>query len=208
MKLLIALLFACIATQSATAADVSRIREMFQREFYSSYEEGKCGLNIDGFIKKADARGIDLSCVKLVHVSDYGGTLHAYHARDPRGIPQSRAWFHHYIALIPTTNHCRFGDYSLRPTDLVLDFDYGNSPRLDSLKKYLEAMLVPARIHGNKVAVSKHLDMGLAKFQILDAERYLKAIAETNPTRARELKKSAVVIPSLSLREAYLPLIK
>jgi hypothetical protein len=187
------------------AADLSGLKALFQQEFLQGYEEGKCGLNIDGFVKKAAQKKIDLTCALLVHVEG-GGDVSAKFARSRTSEPTKRTWFHHYIMIAPPNRQCKSSGYALRGTDSVIDFDFGNSPRVLPLKEYLETMWVPNRVVSDPNLARTDFTMGITSFSAVDAYAYLKAIQVSDPRRASTLKKDAVVIEKITLRSVYLSL--
>jgi hypothetical protein len=188
-----------LATGRSGAADLKRIAERYQAEFHSGYTEGHCGQNINGFLMRLIQSRVDISCV-VGFLADGGGDVSVYHARNPHGVPERRTWFHHYFIVIPTHAGCTREAYQPRTTDQVVDFDFGNEPRLVPFREYLETMWLSRRLHSNPAAVRTDFSAGITSFQVVDATRALSA-------RTPDERKQSVVIEKLRLRETYLSIL-
>jgi hypothetical protein len=185
-----------LAAGNSVAADVKRIAERYQAEFHSGYTEGQCGQNINGFLMRLIQARVDISCV-VGFLADGGGDVSVYHARNPYGAPERRTWFHHYFVVIPTHAGCEREAYQPRKTDQVVDFDFGNEPRLVPFREYLETMWLSKRLHSNPSAVRTDFSAGITSFQVVDASRALRS-------RTPDERKRSVMIEKLRLRDAYI----
>lgn len=189
MKNIITILALFLISFISLAADIPSINRLFEKEFFSGYTEGKCEKNIEGFIKKASELGIDLKGVIILEINQ-SGSIWVYHARQKNTPPASLMWFHHYVAVISQD------DWELNQGDLVIDFDFGNTPRLVPIREYLEKMLMTNDLWGNLDRVNRDFAMGLTNFTGVKAEAYIKAV---NPAE----QEVTGIFENLKMRALY-----
>ncbi len=188
------------------AADNDAIVDTFQTAYYSSYQEGQCGPNIDGFLKKLVQSRLDISGLLLVHI-DGGGDLWAYSTRNEHGSPDRSVWFHHYIMLLPPKNLIS-SDMSFSIEDVlhyeVIDFDFLNQPTVIKFKEYLGQMFIPASIRNNPEKIQKDFSLGIIKFDFVDAEKYSQSWDPSlNANQARDLRNNSLVKEKIKFKEIY-----
>jgi len=191
---------------SVFAADNEVIKDYFQSSFYSSYQEGKCGLNIDGFLKKLVQSRVDVSGVLLVHI-DGGGDLWAYSTRNGNGSPDRSVWFHHYIMLLPpknlTSEELSFSIDNLLDYE-VIDFDFLNEPTIIQLKSYLSQMFIPTSMRNNPERIQKDFNLALIKFDFVDAYQYSKSLDSLlTPSQAKEARNRSLVMEKVKFKVIY-----
>lgn len=188
---------------TSLSADLNRIKLEFENAYYSNYEEGQCGLNIDGFAKNLSKQGVDIGGVILVYV-DGGGDLWAYSARSGYGDPVRRVWFHHYIMLIPAVDNM---DVYNQPKDLlqyyVVDFDFLNQPTIVTFKDYLEQMFMPPSTRANKDRIARDINLGLMKFSLVDAPRSISIHNAKDVRDSKKLKKEFMIAEDVKFRDIY-----
>jgi len=115
---------------------------LFSNHFHSQYRAGRCAENIRALLSHAHAQGLDLSQSQVVHIQNEGfsgfGMVNAEKARESgarisdlhsrnRYEAGEANWYYHVILL---------------HRDLVLDFDFTNSPRILPVKEYFEEMFL------------------------------------------------------------------
>lgn len=195
---------------AAFAADNERIKYYFETEFYNSYMENKCGLNIDGFVHKLSKSKVDISRVLLVHI-DGSGDLSAYSARKSYDVPGKITWGSgfHYIMLLPPindydpSNHLDNSYQALLDYE-VIDFDFMNEPTVVKFKTYLEKMYMHESIRNNPERIGKTFVLALIKFSIVDATKYITAMDPNNSAiDSRNLKQNAILANQIKFFEIY-----
>lgn len=202
-KLITIITILCLSLKSYSA-DLDSIKYEFQRDYVEYYQEGQCGLNIDNFVKRLNEKKIDIKGVILVLI-DGGGDLRVYSARSYYGEASTRGWYQHYIMLVPSIS----GDNNVfnEPSDLlkyyVIDFDFLNQPTIVNFKSYLEKMYMSPDLRLNRDKIAKNIDLGLMKFDIIDAVKYLKVIDSKNPNESRQLKRDSVIEEGIKFRSIY-----
>lgn len=141
MKLwLSSLLLACLIALPAQASP--NLDQAFRETFVSGYRGGACGQNINNLLELAKARGEKIESYTVLHLRNEGmsnlGLLMAEYARGEgsrlrtpvNGInfdAGRKNWYFH-IALLAG--------------DKVYDFDFGNEPRVVSLREYIQTMFL------------------------------------------------------------------
>lgn len=183
------LVFCLLISFSVTAADLVALRSLFQKEFNFGYTEGKCGENVEKFVKKAQQKGINIQGVLLLEI-EQGGDLYVYHARSNHSAPGSRVFFHHFAIVVSQNN------MKLDSKDVVIDFDFGNHPRIVPLRKYFETMLMSTKLHGKPELVKTDFEMGLTKFNVVNAQVYINSTTSSQ-------RKSALLFKGLKMQELY-----
>jgi hypothetical protein len=132
----------------AQAADLNALAALFASRWHSGYEPGRCGVNSMKLLDAAGEAGIDLRGVSLVMLQDRGfsnfGMVQALFAREdgPRNTPGLRNWFQHVF---------------LEADGYVLDFDYGNEPRVEPASAYFPRMYFEAQPGETGVSAQKKL---------------------------------------------------
>lgn len=173
MKFFLTLLF---LAQVSFAADLPRLTKLFSENFRNLYVPRNCGSNIERLVKLADQKGIDLTNSYVVVLENPGfWNLQAFGARGLK--PGDRqAWYFHVILLAD---------------DKVLDFDFGNSPRVVPFKTWVKEMFVPK----GKVDVPYDYkkDMPYFKFDFYRVDDYLSNNARTNGTPKNTYKLSELL---------------
>ncbi len=145
---------------SARAADVEGLVDLFEQEYVSGYDDGRCQYNIRYFTAKARAQGIDLSGAIYLTVLGYGN-LWYYHGRSrPGQAPTSGVWFHHYVLAIPTDGS-KGAKFSPDRNYAVLDFDFGNTPKLVDLRTFLREMFMPLSARKDESRIDSTFELGL-----------------------------------------------
>jgi len=120
-----------------------RLKLIFEQQFYSQYEQGKCGDNILGLLREAQAQKLPLDGARIIQIQNKGftvfGLVNAEWVREAGrlipGLPANerryevgeRNWYHHVI---------------LYYEGLIFDFDFGNEPRVISVQDYFEQMFL------------------------------------------------------------------
>ncbi len=183
------LILSFLISSSVTAADLGALTSLFRKEFNPGYTEGKCGENVQGFVKKAQQLGINIQGVLLLEI-EQGGNLYVYHARSNYSAPGSRVFFHHYAIVVSQNN------MHLDAQDVVFDFDFGNQPRIVPLREYFEAMLMSPKLHGKPELVKQDFEMGLTKFNVINAQALINS---TTPSQ----RKSALLFKELKMKDLY-----
>ncbi len=146
---------------SARAADVEGLVGLFEEEFDSGYESGKCQYNIRYFTAKARVLRLDLSGAIYLTIKGYGH-LWYYHGRSRPGVPPSSGAYlaHHYVLAIPTDGS-RSENFSPDRSYAVLDFDFGNQPKLVDLRTYLLAMFTSSSVREDESKIASTFELGL-----------------------------------------------
>ncbi len=189
MKHLLFVLLSLILSWSTYAADLPKLRDLFEQEFTAGYTEGECGKNVEEFVKKAKFSGINIQGVMLLEIQQ-GGNLFVYHARSNGPKPDRRVFFHHYAIVVSQNG------WSLDSQDFVIDFDFGNQPRIVLLKEYLETMLMSPRLRGKPELVDKDFEIGLTRFTVANAQAF---VSSKTPSE----RKQALLFKDLKMKEVY-----
>jgi len=132
---------ALILSNLVWAAPDPALVAMFKQDFKTQYEEGRCGDNILGFLRRAEQQGLKLYNARILEITNHGfsmfGMVHAEFARasggfNPqaeqdgfRNLPGERNWYHHVV---------------LESDGYIYDFDFGNRPQVLEVKNYFEKM--------------------------------------------------------------------
>jgi hypothetical protein len=188
-------------SSSAQAADVEGLAHLFKQEFVSGYESGRCQYNTRFFTAKAQSQGIDLEGALYITIEGYGDISY-YHGRTKSGqAPSSGIWFHHYFLIVPSDG-VRSPEFSPERNYIVIDFDFGNTPKLVDLKTYLSEMFMSPSVRNDPSKIETTFDLGLIK---LTAHDVTKLIEEINPsgefTSAAEAR--ATQFKDIKFREFY-----
>ena len=165
------LFFILLFTQVTFAADLPRLQKLFQENFRTLYVPNKCGTNIDKFVKLADKERIDLTNSYVAVLENPGfWNLQAFGARGLK--PGDRQpWYFHVILIAD---------------DKVLDFDFGNSPRVIPFKTWVKEMFVPK----GKVDVPYDYkkDLPYFEFDYYEVHDYLRNNGQTSNTPKKTYK--------------------
>lgn len=202
-KLLSGLLLSVTLSLSAQAADYKALQTLFKKEFYTHYESAKCQFNTRKFVVRAWKKDVDIRGALFLQVTGYG-SINYYYGRSGGSSPSGGAWFHHYALIVPTDNK---SDSTFSPDRnyVVIDFDFGNSPRVVDFKTYIEEQFIPKYLHGNDEKIRKNFDLGLMKFTAFDVNRLVSHIDETGDL-SYSLEKSAAEFTETKLRDLYFKL--
>lgn len=121
------------------AADVERLKALFEKNFHTFYQEGKCGQNIERLVRAAVRQGIDLSGAEVVHLENQGldtfGMVAAHQARETVDWDGNRVgidmnWFFHVVLLAD---------------GYVFDFDFRNVPTVLDVRSYFYENFLPTK---------------------------------------------------------------
>ncbi len=175
---IIFILLVCFS-ESALSADLEGLTSLFTQGFDSGYESGQCQFNIRKFTAKARSQGIDLSgALYLTFRSSDSSEIWYYHGRSGRNQAASRgAWFHHYVLIVPGDDSSS-SEFSPARKYSVIDFDFGNSPRVVDLRTYLREMFMSESVRRNESKIESNFELGLLKLTAHDAS---KLVSQLNP---------------------------
>ena len=127
------LIFSWFVTLLITTQTFASVTSVFEKNYYDSYREGKCGLNVLNFFERLESTGEDVRSLSLVYIVNKGSTVfgmvNAEKARTKlhgKLTTEEKNWYHHQFAI--------------DRNGTVYDFDYLNYPRPLSLNKYVEDM--------------------------------------------------------------------
>ena len=128
------LLTFCLVLLTANFS-LASVAEVFGKNYYDSYREGKCGLNVLNFFETLESKEEDVSGLSLVYLENKGlsvfGMVNAEKARTQSNgqiTTQEMNWYQHQFAI--------------DKNGIVYDFDYMNSPRPVPFKDYIEDMFL------------------------------------------------------------------
>jgi len=115
----------------------------FKKDFSKNYVENQCGSNILGFLGRAEKSGQKIYNAHILEISNKGfslfGLINAEFARESgrlnpnsasdgmRNLPGETNWYHHVV---------------LELDGEIYDFDFGNQPKVVSVKDYFEKMFL------------------------------------------------------------------
>lgn len=202
MRILFAVLFA-VSTFSfpSRAADVEGLVALFEQEFVSGYEDGKCQYNTRYFTAKARAQGIDLSGAIYLTVQGYGDIWY-YHGRSrPGRPPSSGVWFHHYVLAIPTDGS-KAAEFSPERGYAVLDFDFGNEPKLVDLRTFLSEMFMSSSVRNDESKIDSTFELGLLKLTGHSVEKLVDQLGSNGEFPSGSEAK-AVQFKEVKFRDFY-----
>jgi hypothetical protein len=166
-------------------ASLDDVKALFMETFDSGYESGKCGLNIMGLIRAADQKGIDLSQVKLVQITNEGfsvfGMVNVEMAREggrlnparTQRLPGETNWYHHVI---------------LEVENYIFDFDFTNGPVVLTKQQYFDAMFFSEVKGKDNHYVGRENKMKDYKVSVTDAREVLIARQERRNPQETKLK--------------------
>ncbi len=171
MRLFTGLFVALSCLPSVTyGADVNGVRNLFEEVFDSGYESGRCQYNIRAFADHAHTSGIDLRGALYLAIRGYSHVWY-YHARTRLGGELGTgAWYHHYVLIVPADDS-RSGKFSPDREYFVVDFDYGNEPRLVDLRTYLSTMFMSKAVRENESLMDQRIEYGLLKVTAHDVSK-------------------------------------
>lgn len=177
-------LASCFLQSTVWAADLPRLKKLFENTWTSNYVERYCGLNIENLVSKAMDENIDLDGVQIVGLKDHGGWMFgmvsAVQARGAtRFAPGERNWYFHVFLLADGK---------------VLDYDFTNTAKLLSINEYMHEMYLPKEKWGD--AKYKESKMKLYEFEFYPAEDYIYRL------RARQSRSEIATIVKL---KDYMP---
>lgn len=136
MRALIFIFGTLLTLSTSTATASPAIKAEFTNSFYTSYSAGDCGQNIANLIIRLRNQGVDLSRARVAIITNNGYFFSVTHRRNagpklktPIGNIQSEAgianFYHHII---------------FENDGEVYDYDFGNTPRVVSMKSYIKQM--------------------------------------------------------------------
>lgn len=159
MKFILLLL---LASQFTFAADLPRLRKVFQDNYNTLYTPRACGKNIDKLVKLADANKIDLTNSYYVVLNNPGfWMLQAFSARGLK-YGDRQSWSFHVILVAD---------------NYVFDFDFNNRPTVVPFNTYIKEMFVPkAKVD---IPYDFKQDLPYFEFDFYDVRDYLKAQGST-----------------------------
>lgn len=183
------------------AADVDGLVNLFEREFVTGYDDGKCQYNTRYFTAKARAEGINLSGALYLTIQGYGDIWY-YHGRSrPGRAPDSGIWFHHYVLIVPTDGS-RSAKFSPDRGYAVLDFDFGNSPELVDLRTYLREMFMPKYAREDESKVPKSIELGFLKLTAHNVSKLVDQL-ESNGEFPRGAEAAAAQFEEVRFLDLY-----
>lgn len=136
------LICAIVTIFQVHASTTTTLQQLFVANFYTHYQEGKCGLNILGLITRAQEQGLDVSNAHIIEITNKGfsvfGLVNVEYARGAgrlnpnpdsgfRNLPGERNWYHHVV---------------LELNGQIYDFDFGNTPAVTTVSDYFEKMFL------------------------------------------------------------------
>lgn len=154
-------LVSCFFQTSLWAADLTRLKKLFENTWTSNYVERYCGLNIENLVSKAMDENIDLEGVEIVGLKDQGGWMFGMvNALQARGATRLGAgesnWYFHVFLLVDGK---------------ILDYDFTEAPKVLSFNEYMHEMYLPKEKWNDlKYKESK---MKLYEFEFYPAEDYI-----------------------------------
>lgn len=167
-------LISTVASISARAADLPRLRAHFEETFASHYEPRLCGKNIARLIESAGEEAIDLEDAYFLKIeSESFWQLQAF---SPRGYaPGKRQPWSFHVVLVAD--------------GFVFDYDFTNRPRVLPADDYFFEMFVP----------QGPTDLPQYRFEKTIRETYALSFYD-----AREILKNAGSTAGLRARETML----
>lgn len=164
--LVVALVLASNAVASAP------IRAEFYRSFETGYVAGKCGVNIEKLLKRAKARGADISRTLVGVITNGGYSLSVTHRRNEGAklaVPVNGnkfepgvANFYHHVILLSEGE--------------VYDYDYLNSPSAPSLRDYIRGMFWDEPALTQYTGLERLSEREKYRIAFVPAEEYLKTM--------------------------------
>lgn len=171
---IISLLFVC---NISFAADTKALTSLYKSGYNSMYQPRYCGRNIEGFLKEAKKRNIDLTNSYVLNIKG-GGFLETsgFYTRGKKGERANLGYFH--IVLLAD--------------NMVYDFDL-DSPKVLSFPDYVDLQFRPPyepyKVFG--INYTKNGNPGSWTVEILDADQYSKGNEKTLfKGRLKELLKN------------------
>lgn len=160
MNFKIYLLFCLLSTSltSSFAEAQTAWEQLFQSTFYNSsvYVENHCTENVLRYLRMARAKGLDISKVEAIELTDYLDFVTGHNVRTDN-LDKSSNWYHHVILKVGNT---------------ILDYDFTNQPTPAPLYTYFHSMFMNERMKKDKEYCLKR--MRSLKLTIFTGSDYLK----------------------------------
>ncbi len=183
---------------SSEQDNLVKTERFFESIFETNYRSGHCGHNIAQFIKKSLDEGHDLRGAMMLEIEGYGG-LTGYAARGPGGPSQITWQSHHVVLLVPN----KANPSQLLTDYKVIDFDFTNEPKVIAFKDYLDEMFIPPYHRGNMEKIRRNFDLGLIKFNGMDANQIYRYFEEPNPHRRHAIRLESVIFTEKKFKPTY-----
>jgi hypothetical protein len=142
MKLSLIIIF-FIFSLNIFAGRNPELEKLFKNDFKKYYIQNQCGSNILEFLRRAEAKGLNLYNANILEITNKGfsifGLINAEYARETgrlnpnytqdgmRQLPGENNWYHHVV---------------LELDGEIYDFDFGNQPSVLEKELYFEIMFL------------------------------------------------------------------
>jgi len=152
-------------TSKAFTADTKALTSLYKSGYNSMYHPRYCGRNIEGFLKEAKKRNIDLSNSYVLNIEG-GGFLETsgFYTRGKKGERANLGYFH--IILLAD--------------DMIYDFDM-DSPKVLTLNNYVDLQFRPPfepfKVFG--IDYTKNGNPGSWSVEVFDLQDYARGIETT-----------------------------